>query len=93
MQTNHSPSSQQATTSAPIQQTLVVDASKHVVVIAICAAFCALSASVAVWAVMRFGEMEKHYADEAEKTGTEYRVLLNHYMELQAEVKEMRRGK
>lgn len=74
-------------------QVIQIDNGKHVSAVAICAALAGICASISIWSVMRFTELESRYTSEAEKTGTEYRVLLNHYMELEASVKEMRNGK
>lgn len=74
-------------------QSIIIDTGKHAASTAICAAFAGICAAVTVFTVMRFNEIERHYSDEAEKTGTEYRLILNHYMELEASVKEMRNGK
>ncbi len=59
-----------------------IDNGKAVAAVAICAAFAALGVALSV-----------HAYFTARDAATEYRILLNHYMELQAEVKEMRRGK
>jgi hypothetical protein len=55
-----------------------IDNGKYIAVVAVCAALCGISAVMAYNAT-----------NEARNASTEYRVLLNHYMQLEASVKEM----
>lgn len=59
-------------------QVINIDNGKYIAVVAVCAALCGVSAVMAYNAT-----------NEARNASTEYRVLLNHYMELEASVKEM----
>ncbi len=59
-------------------QTIVLDTGKHMAAIALCAAICGVSVVLSVWAAV-----------EARAAATEYRVLLNHTMELEAKQKAM----
>ena len=63
-------------------QVIQIDNGKYIAVVAVCAALCGISAVMAYNAT-----------NEARNASTEYRVLLNHYMELEASVKELRNGK
>ncbi len=59
-------------------QVIQIDSSKHVAAIAICAVVCGVSAALSVWAAVT-----------AQTAATEYRVVLNHYMHLEAQQEVM----
>lgn len=59
-------------------QVIQLDNGKAVAAVALCAAFSAACAVLAVWA-----------AFEARDAQTEYRVMLNHTMELEAAVRQL----
>lgn len=61
-------------------QIIQIDNGKAVAAVAVCAAFSAACAVLAVWA-----------AFEARDAQTEYRVMLNHSMELEAAVRQLER--
>lgn len=58
-------------------QIINVELGKGLNVIALCAALCGISVPIALWA-----------GYQATVSATEYRVVLNHYMELEARVNE-----
>lgn len=59
-------------------QSIIIDTGKHAAVIAVCAVVCGLSGAVALWA-----------GYQAQVMTTEYRVELNHRMEMEARQKVM----
>jgi hypothetical protein len=59
-------------------QVIQIDSSKHVAAVTICAAICGMSVILSFIAAI-----------VAWNSATEYRVLLNHTMELEAQVKAM----
>ncbi len=62
-------------------QIIQIDNGKAVAAVAVCAAFSAACAVLAVWS-----------AFEARDAQTEYRVMLNHSMELEAAVRQLERN-
>lgn len=57
-------------------QVIQIDNGKHIAAVAICAAICGLALAVALWA-----------GYQAQVMTTEYRVVLNHTMEMEAKQK------
>lgn len=60
-------------------QVIQIDNGKHVTAVVVCAVVCGMSVILAVWAALM-----------ARDSITEYRILLNHYMELEAQVEALK---
>lgn len=70
-------------------QSIIIDTGKHAAIVAICAALCGISVTVAVWCAVQFTTLSASYERAASAAGTEYRLQLNHYMDLEARQKVM----
>jgi hypothetical protein len=70
-------------------QIIQVETGRHVAAVAICAVICGMSVVVAMWCVDRFATISAAYEKSQTDMGTEYRLQLNHYMDLEAKQKVM----
>ena len=83
------PPDMETTTDNGSASVIQIDNGKHIAAVAICAALAATAAVIAVWCAWQFTTVAARYEKVAVDTGTEYRVQLNHYMEIEAKQKVM----